>query len=303
MTRILIAVLICVTFCFAAVSSAVAQGVKVGDTPKYSLKTLDGQTLTNASLRGRIVVLDFWASWCGPCMAIAPQKVKAHAKYREKGVVFVGISLDSDPAALRRAIKEKGFIWPQSCDVQGWKGAVVKQFGVRGIPAAFILAPNGAVVWTGGTAGIDAALADAVEKYPVALTPEQKLEEAVKRVTDAGKLVNGEEKDRAGALKLVQDVPTGLLREDAVVAVADPLVAAFKIEGPGDEAKAIRDALRDNREGARVVEALTRAHAAAKRRAEREEKSSGDEKPSEDNNTKSDGDPVAADDQKDKASE
>lgn len=261
---------IAAVFLLAHCGNTLFAQVKVGDTPNFAFKTLDGTAVSAANLRGRIVILDFWATWCGPCMAMAPRMVELNKRYRDKGVLIIGISLDQDLAKLKQVIKEKGFTWPQSCDRKAGDSPIVKQFGVTGIPYIAILTPEGKVAWTGHPMQMDKPLAQIVENNPTNLTPEQKVEEAVKRVKDAGEKVSGETKDYAAALERIQEIPSALLREEAVVAVAAPVVDAFQLKGTPEELKPIREARRNNTEGNRALDALTRAVTAARRRAERE---------------------------------
>ena len=103
----------------------------------------DGIAVDLAKLRGSVVLLDFWASWCGPCMADAPQVVKTYERLRERGFAIVGISLDQDRAAMDGALKKTGMTWPQFFDGAGWKNKIAQQFGINSIPAAWLFDKKG----------------------------------------------------------------------------------------------------------------------------------------------------------------
>src|SRR5687767_5098362 len=80
--------------------------VKVGDTPELSFRAIDGSDVDLKSLRGKIVLIDFWATWCGPCMAEAGHMIETNKKYSDKGLQIIGISLDQNKSALEKAVKE-----------------------------------------------------------------------------------------------------------------------------------------------------------------------------------------------------
>ncbi len=121
----------------------------------------DGQEIDLAKLRGKVVLLDFWASWCGPCIAEMPNVVAAYAKLREKGFEIVGISLDEDKTAMEAAMKKHGMTWPQHFDGKGWKNEIAARVGIQEIPAMWLLDRKGMVRGTGSIGG---ALTPAVEE-------------------------------------------------------------------------------------------------------------------------------------------
>ncbi len=106
---------------------------------------LDGKEIDLAKLRGKVVLLDFWAAWCGPCMAKLPEILVLQKKYKDKDFQLLGISLDEDKAALESTLKSKGMDWPQSFDGKGWQSEVGTRFGVESIPAAWIVDKKGLV--------------------------------------------------------------------------------------------------------------------------------------------------------------
>jgi thiol-disulfide isomerase/thioredoxin len=106
----------------------------------------DGTNISLSSLRGKFVLVDFWASWCGPCRAESPNLVKAYQQYKSKGFEIFSVSLDEKKDKWLKAIKDDGYTWPQAGDLKGWENTAATLFGVSGIPFNFLVDPNGVIV-------------------------------------------------------------------------------------------------------------------------------------------------------------
>ncbi len=119
----------------------------VGDVaPNISLKNPNGETMELADLKGKVVLLDFWASWCGPCRRENPNVVRAYNAYKEKGFTVFSVSLDNNKDKWLGAIKKDGLVWENHVsDLKGWKSAGAKKYGVRGIPATFLIDDEGVI--------------------------------------------------------------------------------------------------------------------------------------------------------------
>ncbi len=129
----------------AAALSGSAQ-IKAGQhAPDLSLPDADGKTVQLSSLKGSVVLIDFWASWCGPCRQNNPHLVKLYNKYHDKGLEILGISLDNNSDAWRAAIGQDGIGWRQVIDIKGWDAASAATYGVNSIPASFLLDKDGVI--------------------------------------------------------------------------------------------------------------------------------------------------------------
>jgi thiol-disulfide isomerase/thioredoxin len=150
----------------AAVACLAGLGaVNGGDKPKLTFKDAGStKTVTLADYKGKVVAGDFWATWCGPCMNEAGHMVELSKKYADKGVQFVGISLDKVKAKMLKVAKEKGFAWPQQFDGKVSKNAVAVEWGVNSIPQTFVISPEGEVLWRGHPAELDSHLEEAAAK-------------------------------------------------------------------------------------------------------------------------------------------
>jgi thiol-disulfide isomerase/thioredoxin len=116
------------------------------DVPlELKFTALDGTEVDLAKLRGKVVLIDFWATWCGPCMVELPNVKKVYERLHPLGFEIVGISLDEDRKKLEAALKNKEVKWPQHFDGKGWEGPLAKRFGITGIPAMWLLDKKGVV--------------------------------------------------------------------------------------------------------------------------------------------------------------
>ncbi|MBL9134981.1 MAG: TlpA family protein disulfide reductase [Verrucomicrobiales bacterium] len=106
---------------------------------------VDGRPVDFASLRGKVVLVDFWATWCGPCVAELPNVLETYRKYHDQGLEIVGISFDSDRSALEQFIAKKSVPWPQYFDGEAWGNKYGKMFGIRAIPTMWLLDHNGRI--------------------------------------------------------------------------------------------------------------------------------------------------------------
>ncbi len=107
---------------------------------------LDGVECDLAKLRGKVALIDFWATWCGPCMAEVPEVVATYQKLHDKGFEIVGVSLDQDKESVLKVTRAKGMTWRQYFDGKGWENDVAKRFGIHGIPAMWLVNKKGFVV-------------------------------------------------------------------------------------------------------------------------------------------------------------
>ena len=117
--------------------------------PEISLKTPKGEILALSSLRGKVVLIDFWASWCGPCRKENPNVKKIYEKYKDQGFEIYAVSLDNNEAQWKGAIAKDGLAWKHVSELLGWKGTVSRAYGVGSIPQTFLLDKEGRIVKTG----------------------------------------------------------------------------------------------------------------------------------------------------------
>ncbi|MBM3430967.1 MAG: AhpC/TSA family protein [Bacteroidetes bacterium] len=118
--------------------------------PQFALKTLEGKEFDIATLKGKVVLVDFWASWCGPCRKENPNIVAMYKKYKSKGFEIVSISLDEDYKKWEEAIAADGLIWPNHIsDLGGWNSYVIGEFGISSIPYTMLLDRNGLLLAQG----------------------------------------------------------------------------------------------------------------------------------------------------------
>lgn len=117
-----------------------------GMAPNFELTTPEGTKISLYSLRGRIVLLDFWASWCGPCLAEVPNLKAIYDKYHSKGLEILGVSLDEKDAAWKAAIEKKGLTWKHGSSLKGWKCPIAQRFKVTGIPRMYIIDAKGKII-------------------------------------------------------------------------------------------------------------------------------------------------------------
>ena len=123
--------------------------VSIGqEAPEIDLPAPDGKQMKLSSLRGNYVLLDFWASWCGPCRQENPNLVLNYSKYKNKGFKIFQVSLDQTAEAWNKAIKADKLNWNHVSDLQYWNCAAAQRYGVQSIPSNFLLDPEGKIIAT-----------------------------------------------------------------------------------------------------------------------------------------------------------
>ena len=116
--------------------------------PDFTQNDPSGKPVKLSDFRGKYVLIDFWASWCGPCRQENPNVVKAYAQFKNKNFEILGVSLDNPNAktAWLNAIEKDKLTWPQVSDLQGWKNQVALLYGVESIPQNFLIDPKGVII-------------------------------------------------------------------------------------------------------------------------------------------------------------
>jgi peroxiredoxin len=128
---------------------AIAKKTGIGQMAlDFTQNDTSGTPVTLSSLRGKYLLVDFWASWCGPCRVENPNVVKAYNQYKEKGFQILSISLDQPGAKEKwmKAIHDDGLTWTHVSDLQFWNNAVAKLYGIQAIPQNLLLDPNGKII-------------------------------------------------------------------------------------------------------------------------------------------------------------
>ncbi len=116
------------------------------EAPDFEMANLDGEMVKLSDFKGKVLLVDFWASWCGPCRRENPKVVRLYEAYKDKGFEILGVSLDSKDDRWKKAIVQDKLTWPQVSDLKGWQNAAAKMYGVRSIPTTLLLDAEGKII-------------------------------------------------------------------------------------------------------------------------------------------------------------
>ncbi len=122
---------------------------KGNPAPDFSAQTPDGKTVQLADYKGKYVLVDFWASWCGPCRRENPSVVAAYEQFKGKNFDILGVSLDTDKENWKKAIAKDGLTWQQISELKGWSSSIAQKYQVNSIPANFLIDPDGYIIASG----------------------------------------------------------------------------------------------------------------------------------------------------------
>jgi peroxiredoxin len=123
------------------------RNVAVGQAaPDITLPSPDGKNVSLSSLRGKYVLIDFWASWCGPCRQENPNVVRMYNKYKDKGFEIFGVSLDESRDKWLKAIAMDKLTWPHVSDLKGWSSAAAQLYNIQAIPQTLLLDKEGKII-------------------------------------------------------------------------------------------------------------------------------------------------------------
>ncbi len=138
------------------------EAIKVGnDAPELILPMPNNKELALSSLKGKVVLIDFWASWCAPCRKEMPNVKRSYEKYKGKGFEIYGVSLDKERDAWLEAISKDGLTWPQVSDLKFWQSEAVQTYAVQSIPFTVLVSREGKILATDlRGAALDAKLAE-----------------------------------------------------------------------------------------------------------------------------------------------
>ncbi len=131
-----------------AAAAKTSEGATITD---FSLPDLNGKPLSimSEATKHKITIIDFWASWCGPCRQDMPSVIELYNQYKDKGLGIVGVSLDNDKDSWLMATKQMNIPWPQMSDLKGWDNAAAKQFNITSIPHTIIIDQQGKIMRRG----------------------------------------------------------------------------------------------------------------------------------------------------------
>lgn len=129
-----------------AAPSDIATPAAGNAAPDFSAATPDGTNITLSSFKGKYVLLDFWAAWCGPCRKENPNVVKAYMDFKDKNFTVIGVSLDTNKEKWEDAIKTDNLSWTQVSELKGWASSIARNYQVNSIPANFLIDPNGNII-------------------------------------------------------------------------------------------------------------------------------------------------------------
>jgi thiol-disulfide isomerase/thioredoxin len=125
------------------ISASLVEGVVF---PDFNEKDMAGKPLSLSQYKGKVVLIDFWATWCGPCVRELPNVVETYKAYHGEGFEIIGISLDQDRLKLEGFLGAQEMPWPQFFDGKGWENKLAAHYGITGIPATFLLDRQGKII-------------------------------------------------------------------------------------------------------------------------------------------------------------